>query len=125
GVHAVVAEDLAEDVGGPVDHGGLPAEPRGGGDVADDLDDPHDGVDPHQPVDGGERVESAHAREFGGLLRADLGADLAGRDQGSVAHGQLPGGVDEVTRADGRHVVGHGRDHGGQLESELLDLAAP
>ena len=44
-VHARLAEDRAEQVGGPVDDARLPGEGRVGGDEADDLDDPLDPVE--------------------------------------------------------------------------------
>ena len=45
GVHARVAEDLAEQFGCAVDDAGLTGEVGRGGDEADDLDDPGDPVE--------------------------------------------------------------------------------
>src|SRR4051812_13516857 len=59
GVLARIAEDLAEELTRPVDHGRLSVEAVRRRDEADHLHDPHHAVDADQGIDGRDGVERA------------------------------------------------------------------
>ena len=59
------------------------------------------------------------AGQLGTPLGADLGADLAGRDELTGLDGQLTRGVDEIPALHGRHVGGQRRNDRGQFDAEL------
>ena len=90
---AGVAEDLAEEFAGAVDHLGLVGEVRVRGDEADHFDHALHPVERAQCcAQRGEAVQDAHAGA--GLAGGDVdaGAELAGGDQGGVAGpGELAG----------------------------------
>ena len=118
-VRARVAEHLAEQLRGPVDHARLAVESRRGCDEPDDLDHPGDGVDADQRMHRGKPVECARPRQRLALLGAHLAADLAGLRQLACLHRQLAGRVDQVAGAHRGHVGRHRRDDVGQLDAQL------
>src|SRR5271166_73643 len=118
-MRAVITEHLVEQVGGPVDDAWLTIETRRGGDEPDDLDHPGDRVDTYHRPHRRECIERADPRQGFALLRADLGADLAGSGQLSAHCRQLPGGVHHVARAHRRNIRGQRRDHLRQRHPEL------
>src|SRR5271166_3154116 len=118
-MRAFVAEHLGEQVGGPVDDARLAIETRSGRDEADDLDHPGHGVDADQRVHRRQCVERADPRHRLGVLRADLGADLAGPGQLSGLHRQLPRGVDQVAGSYRRYIRGQWRNHRRKRDTKL------
>src|SRR3954447_202898 len=117
---AGIAEHLAEQTAGAVDDSGLPGERRCTGDEAHHLHDPADAVEVADlRPDRGDGVERTYTGEVGGLLRIDLGTDLAGGGQLTVDERKLAGRPDEVSRPDSRHVGGDGLRHRWQAEAEL------
>ena len=116
---------LPEQLAGAVDHPRLAGEALGAGDVADDADDPGDGVQADQVVDGGQRVEGADLRVGRGGLDVDRSADLAGAAQAAVDERQLTGGEHQRTGADGGHVGGDRRGDGGQPDAQLGEAGVP
>ena len=122
-VHAGVAEDGAEQLGGAV------GDLRLGGEVGrrrDEDDDLHDALDQRQVADLGvdrrDRVEGALLCAGVGLLLGHLGADLAGGHQLARAHRELAGGEDLVAAAHRRDVD---RDRRGDLGDGEAELGQP
>ena len=115
---ARVAEDLAEQLAGAVDHLRLAGEGRVRRDEPDDLHDAHHASRPTNASIA--RARSArtarHASASSGVTSAPT-LPVAGITPSTI--GTWPGGVDQRAGADGRDVGRHRRDDGWQRDPEF------
>ena len=120
GVTTGVAEHLDHQVRAAVDDGGDGGEARSGLDKAAQLHDSHDAVQiaVQRGVQLGQQVDAAQTGAGVGLFRRDVLADRALETARGVVR-QLARDVDEVSGADERHIVGHGRGGLGQGDAEF------
>src|SRR5579875_1299706 len=123
GVPAGVPQDREEQFTGAVDHSGLAGEAGGAGDEAGNLDDPPDGGQAAgDRGHGGQGVQRAGPGQPRRLVLVYLRADLAGGQELTAGHRELPGGVDAGTRPHRRQV---GRQGGGYLREGEAEGGQP
>ncbi len=119
---ALVAEDLADQVGDAVDDLGLLGEVRRRVDEAAELDHPGHPVEVAAEglLDLGDDVDAAEPGRGLAVLDAEVAADLADVLELAALDRHLPGDEDEVAGHHIGHVVGHRRRRLRQLDSQFL-----